>query len=158
VKEELNQQYGHTWRVLARVVKDFEPDAWIHAGRGTILPVRIAFHMVQSVTYYIGSSSPLLLVGGKPFDGDWDSVTEADLPTQQEIVSALDAMGAGVESWLCDIDLDAENKAFGWAGATQFGVVLFLLRHTLYHLGQLSALLEESRDGKAADHFVEALS
>jgi hypothetical protein len=157
VKEELIQQYAHTWRVLARVINDFEPDAWIRAGRGTILPVRIAFHMVQSVAYYIGSSSPLLLVGGKPFDGDWDSVTEADLPTQQEIVSALDGVRASTETWLSEIDLHAANKTFGWAGATQFGVVLFLLRHTLYHLGQLSALLEESRDGKAADHFVQAL-
>jgi hypothetical protein len=97
-------------------------------------------------------------VGGKPFDGDWESVAETELPTQENIVLALDAVRASTEAWLSGIDLDAENKAFGWAGATQFGVVLFLLRHTLYHLGQLSALLEESRDGKAADHFVEALS
>lgn len=157
MKEELIRQYAHTWRVFAGIVSDFEPDAWTHPGCGTILPVRLASHIVQAVTYYIGDSSPFLLVGGKPFEGDGEGVTETDLPTQQDVLSAIDRAQASTEAWVCDIDLNAENRSFGWAGATQFGLVLFLLRHTLYHLGQLDALLEETRDGKAADHFVDTL-
>ncbi len=157
MKTELIDQYAHTWRVLAGVIRDFEPEAWKHTGRGRILPVRIAFHILQATTYYIGDTSTPLLVDGKPFAGDWESVAEVDLPTQAELLSALDAVRASTESWLSEIDLNAENTAFGWAGATQFGVVLFLLRHTLYHLGELNALLEESQHGKAADNFVKAL-
>ena len=49
------------------------------------------------------------------------------------------------------------NETFPWAGKTKLGVVIFLLRHTTYHLGELSSLLNESRDGNAEDNYVKAL-
>ena len=56
VKTEFIKQYGHTWRVFERIVKDFDKDAWRHTGRGTITPVRLAFHILQGVKYYIENS------------------------------------------------------------------------------------------------------
>jgi hypothetical protein len=50
-----------------------------------------------------------------------------------------------------------ENKIFYWAGKTKLGLVLFLLRHTLHHIGELSSLLNESKNGVADDNWVKAL-
>jgi hypothetical protein len=55
------------------------------------------------------------------------------------------------------MDLHSENRAFEWAGETKLGVVLFLLRHSLYHIGELSSLLNESKNGDVEDHYVKAL-
>jgi hypothetical protein len=55
------------------------------------------------------------------------------------------------------MDFGAENRSFDWAGETKLGVVIFLLRHNLYHIGELSSLLNESRNGEAEDHWVKAL-
>jgi hypothetical protein len=61
------------------------------------------------------------------------------------------------EIWLTEVDFQAENKKFHWAGKTNVGPVLFLLRHTLYHIGELSSLLNESKNGVADDNWVKAL-
>jgi hypothetical protein len=55
------------------------------------------------------------------------------------------------------MDFEAENESFGWAGETKLGVALFLFSHTVYHLGELSALLSESSDGNVEDAYVKAL-
>jgi hypothetical protein len=49
------------------------------------------------------------------------------------------------------------NEAFPWAGKIKLGLVLFLMRHSLYHLGELSCLLNESRNGDVEDNYVKAL-
>jgi surface antigen len=61
------------------------------------------------------------------------------------------------EEWLSEMDFSAENRSFDWAGKTKLGVVIFLLRHNLYHIGELSSLLNESRNGEAEDNWVKAL-
>jgi len=158
MKTEVIKQYAHTWRLFAGIVKDFGQDAWIHTGRGVLLPFRIAFHILKSTTYYLEDTSTVLLAAGKPFDGNWETLAEGDRPSQDEILAGIEVLQARTERWLSEMDFGAENRTFGWAGATKFGVALFLLRHTLYHIGELNALLEESKNGKAEDNFVKTLS
>jgi hypothetical protein len=157
MKTEVIEQYAHTWRTFAGIVKDFDDNAWLHTGKGIIVPVRIAFHILKAVTYYLEDESTVLLASGKPFDGNWETVQEEDWPSQSDIVAGIDELQVKTEKWLSEMDFGAENKTFGWAGATKLGVALFLLSHTLYHVGGLNALLEESKNGKAEDNFVKAL-
>ncbi len=157
MKTEVINQYAHTWRTFAGIVKDFDDDAWLHTGKGIVVPVRIAFHILKATTYYLEDESTVLLAAGKPFDGDWEAVEEKGWPSQNDIVAGIDALQVKTEKWLSEMDFDAENKTFGWAGATHLGVALFLLSHTLYHVGGLNAFLEESKNGKAEDQFVKAL-
>jgi uncharacterized damage-inducible protein DinB len=51
----------------------------------------------------------------------------------------------------------ATNETFPWAGKTKTGLVLFLMRHSVYHLGELSSLLNESRMGNVEDNYVKTL-
>jgi hypothetical protein len=157
MKTEFIQQYEHTWRVFERIVKDFDNDAWIHAGRGTTTPVRIAFHILKGVKYYLEDSSTILFESGKSFEGDCWETEEEDLPSQNDIVACIDELKDKTEKWLSEMDFDSENRSFEWAGETKLGVVLFLLRHNVYHIGELSSLLNESKNGDVEDHYVKAL-
>ena len=76
---------------------------------------------------------------------------------KDDIVAFMRAMMVKTEQWLLDLEYGAENKAFPWAGETQLGVVIFLLRHSLFHIGELSSLLNESQAGVVDDHYVKAL-
>lgn len=154
---ELVNQYGHTWRVFERIVKNFDHDAWLRTGRGVITPARLAFHILQGVKYYIEDSTTILFASGKSFEGKWATAPEQDLPSQNDIVACIEDLGAKTEKWLSEMDLGAENKSFEWAGKTRLGVALFLLRHSLFHIGELSSLLNESRHGDVEDHYVKAL-
>lgn len=157
MKTEFIKQYAHTWRVLAGIVKDFDEDAWLHTGRGMILPVRLAFHVLKATAYYLEDSSTVVLAVGKPFDGNWETAKEEDWPSQNDILAGIEVWQARTEQWLTEMDFNAENTTFPWAGETRGGVALFLLRHSLYHIGELNGLLEESKNGKATDNFVQTL-
>ena len=157
METEFVEQYGHTWRVFKRIVKDFGRDAWIHTGRGAATPVRIALHILQGVKYYIEDSATTIFESGKSFECNSETAKEEELPSQNDILTCIDGLKVKTENWLSEMDFSAENKSFEWAGETKLGVVIFLLRHSLYHLGEISSLLNESKDGNAEDNYVKAL-
>jgi hypothetical protein len=156
-KNEFIQQYRHTWRVFERLVKDFDAEAWLQTGRGAITPARLALHILLGTQYYLEDKTPFQFPSGKPFEPDWETIKTDDLPSQNDILEFSCEMMEKTEKWLFDLKYDAENKSFPWAGETQLGVVIFLLRHSLFHIGELSSLLNESKVGVVEDHYVKAL-
>ncbi|MEW5873464.1 MAG: DinB family protein [Chloroflexota bacterium] len=157
MKTEFTWQYEHTWRVFERLVRGFDPEAWLHTGRGAIIPARLSLHILQAARYYMQAPTPVFFASGKAFDGDWATVEEADLPSQDDVLACIEELKAKCTQWLAEMDFEGENSAFEWAGRTKLGVVLFLLRHNLFHIGELSSLLNESRNGDVEDHYVKAL-
>lgn len=155
--EEIMAQYAHTWRTFCGIVAEFDLEAWLRSGYGSMTPVRTAFHLLKGVKYYIDDDTELTFASGVPFDLDMDKVPAEDLPTQADIVAMAGELQARTEAWLSGLGLEAPNETFPWAGKTQMGVALFLLRHILYHLGELSALLNQSKNGIAPDHWVGTL-
>lgn len=158
LQDEFIPQSAHTWRVFARLVRDFDPQAWYETGRNANTPVRLSFHILKATKYYLGETAELTFRSGKPFDAtNGETAPVADLPSQEDILDCIELFSRKTETWLREIDYLAPNPAFPWAGSTQLGLVLFVIRHSLYHLGELSALLNESRNGNVADHYVQAL-
>jgi len=157
MKTEFIKQYAHTWRIFENIVKDFDQDAWIRTGRGAITPVRVAFHILQGVKYYIQDPVPMLFPSGKSFEGNCWEIVQEELPSQNDLLACMDELRDKTEKWLSEMDFGAKNESFEWAGQTKLGVVLFLLRHSVYHMGELGSLLSESRNGDVQDHYVKAL-
>lgn len=157
MKTELIKQYEHSWGVLEGIVKDFDQAAWVHTGCGTTTPARTAFHILQGVKYYLQDSSTIIFASGKSFESNCGTVPDEELSSQNDILACIDELKAKTEAWLSKMDFHSENRSFTWAGKTQLGVAIFLLRHMLYHIGELSALLNESRQGVAEDNWVKAL-
>jgi hypothetical protein len=157
IKNEFIKQYAHTWRVFERLVKDFDAGAWLQTGRGAITPVRLSFHILQSVKYYLEDTSTIHFASGKSFENNWQTAKTDDLPSQNDILACIHEMRGKTEKWLSKVDYHAENNSFPWAGETKLGVVIFLLRHNLFHIGELSSLLNESKNGAVEDHYVKAI-
>ncbi|MCP4595438.1 hypothetical protein [Neptuniibacter sp.] len=157
-KNEFINQYAHAWRIFERLVKDFDEDAWLKAGRGKIRPARLSLHILMGTKYYLDDfDTPMHYPSGKPFNYDWQKVKIADLPTQNDIVTCIQEVQLKTEEWLTNLDYSAENKPFPWTGETNLSVVLFLLRHSLFHIGELSSLLSESKDGGVKDYWKKTL-
>ncbi len=157
MKNEFIQQYAHTWRTLAGIVKDFDRETWLHYGCGTMTPARDTFHLLQGVKYYTEDQSTMTFASGKSFDSHCGTVSEDLLPSQADVLACIAELQAKTEVWLSNLDFAADNKTFEWTGQTQVSVVLFLLRHMLYHLGELSSMLNESRHGVAEDNWFKTL-
>jgi hypothetical protein len=154
MKNEFIAQFGHTWRVFAGLVKGFDPEAWNHAGRKKYTPARLSFHILESTKYYLEDSTPIQFASGKSFEHDWKTAMEEDLPSQNDILVCIQEIQTRTELWLSEMDFTLKNTSFDWAGDTKLGVVIFTLRHSLYHLGELSCLLNESRNGDVGDIYV----
>ncbi len=157
MRTEIIKQYEHTWKVFEGIVKDFDKHAWLYAGCGPNNPAGTAFHILTGVKYYIQDASVMIFPSGISFDRSPATMKREELPSQSDIVAGIGELKAKTEKWLSEIDLHSENKSFEWAGATQLGVVLFLLRHNLYHIGELSSLLNESKNGVAEDNWTKTL-
>jgi hypothetical protein len=155
--DEFVDQYAHTWRVFARLVDGFDDESWIHTGRKTTTPARLSFHILQATKYYIEDRSGTDFVSGKAFDIRSETVETEELPSRDDILNSIELFLEKTEKWLCEIDYMSPNESFPWAGDTKLGVVIFLLKHSVYHLGELSALLNESRDGNVGDNYVKTL-
>lgn len=153
MKTDLIQQFDHVWRVFRRLVSDFDPQAWTTTGRKAMTPARLSLHIVQSTCFFMKDNSPSPFLSDKP--NEW-AMPDAELPTQADILTCIEEMKAKTRQWVADMDLEAENTGFEWAGKTQFGLVLATLRHNLFHIGELSSLLNESKNGDVPDHYVLA--
>jgi len=154
---ELIAQYAHIWRVFERLVNDFDDAAWIHTGRKATTPARLSFHILKATKYYLEDSSTVVFASGKSFDINCETAHEDALPARSDVIMCIKEFARKTESWISEMDVHAANKAFEWAGKTKLGVVIFLLKHSVYHLGELSSLLNESRHGEAEDNYVKAL-
>jgi hypothetical protein len=157
MKKEFISQYAHTWRVFIRLVNDFDDTSWIHTGRGATIPAKLSFHILKSTKYYMENESVIAFASGKTFDIDCATAKEDELPSRSDMIDCIHVISKKTEAWLTNLDYAALNEAFPWAGATKLAVALFLLRHFLYHLGELSSLLNECRDGNVEDNYVKAL-
>jgi hypothetical protein len=157
MKNEFVSQYLHTWRVFTRLVNDFDDPAWIHTGRGATTPVRLSLHILQATKYYIEDQSNISFKSGKAFDIDSATSKDEELPSRSDILSMISIFSDKTEKWLIEMAYLSGNEAFPWAGKTKLGVVIFLLRHSIYHLGELSSLLNESKNGDVEDNYVKAL-
>ena len=112
---------------------------------------------MQAVKYYIEDSTTIVLASGISSESNWETVKEESLPSQDDILICISELKAKTKEWLSEMDFDSENTSFGWAGETRLSVVLFFLRHSVYHLGELGSLLNESKNGEVRDNYVKAL-
>jgi uncharacterized damage-inducible protein DinB len=157
MQNEFISQYAHTWMVFARLVNDFDDESWLYTGRDATTPARLSFHILKSTKYYLGDLSEMKFISGKSFEMNGQTATEDELPSRNDILHAIVEFSKKTETWLEELDYMSTNEAFPWAGKTKLGLVLFLMRHSLYHLGELSCLLNESRNGDVEDNYVKAL-
>jgi hypothetical protein len=143
----LAAQFDRNWEMWRATIARFSDDEWRTAPRDRMLPVRWAYHAIQTVDFYMGEN---------PESFDWE--TRADwggdlcqLPNQKELLAYIDAMQAKIHQRL-DSANDEEMlrpTAFPWTGHSLLQQMLYLLRHTQYHLGELAMLLRLRGDNEA---------
>lgn len=157
MKETILGQYNHAWKMFYLMVADFDKDSWTSTGCAYIIPARIAYHIIGGVNYYIENESTEHLPSGKKNDWNWENALVQDLPTQADIRELIHIYKSKTDTWIKNIDCEGYNAKFGWTGSDKLSVVLFLLRHMEYHIGELNLLLHISKGGVANDNWVKAL-
>ena len=146
VAREILAQYLHTWKMLDRLVGEISDEEWDVQASDYLRPGRLAFHIMLSAEFYTDQMSPMR----ERFPKQWDEFHAEAVPDRATFRAYAQRVQKGVARWLLG-ELDAPEERFPWAGTTRRSVALFLLRHTLYHMGEMNAMLFRGRNGATAD-------
>lgn len=140
------------YRIIRDIVGEFTDESWFESGHKLTKPPLLAYHILKSTKYYTGDSGAFLREDGTELASDYQA-TEGDRITRGEILANLERHEAALKAWILRTDLAAGNEAYPWTGKDMESVLLFIVRHGYFHLGEMSALLNETLEGDASDNF-----
>jgi uncharacterized damage-inducible protein DinB len=140
----LVDQFDRMWAMLEEVIRNCPDDEWKSGGGNWFLvPSRLAYHTIETVDYY-SRQSPEDMEWGKRFGGvDWEEQQVERLPDRASISAYLEETQEDLRAKLralTDQDLLASHP-FPWTGATLLDRLIYTLRHSMFHLGQIQAEL-----------------
>lgn len=148
----LNDQWARVWDMWEEMIRTIPDDEWTTGDVDYLIPARHLVHVVVCVDLFTADTpfdqyDPTELFGG----GSWGMSPE-ELPSKETALAKLTDTRAAVKERLAKLDdaalLELE-KLCAWTGRTRMCKMLYVIRHTQHHLGEVNA--ELSRRGiKAA--------
>jgi hypothetical protein len=142
------------FRMIRDIVGEFTDESWFASGHKLTRPPLLAYHILKSTKYYTADSGEFLRADGTALASDYQAA-EADRITRGEILANLERHEAALKDWILRTELGAGNEKYPWTGKDMESVLLFIVRHGYFHLGEMSALLNETLAGDAADNFAQ---
>lgn len=140
--EVLIHQKHRQWQMLRATINRFSDEEWRQGTKSMMSPAQVAFHLLQWADYYCRDSP-------NGFDKKARFGVEANddvekLPGRADLLNYVDAVEASTAAFLRSLDDTAllqPETICKWTGSTVLDRILYALRHTTYHLGELSYIL-----------------
>ena len=144
IAAEFTEQFGRALQMIRETITAFSDTDWIAGGAGYLVPVRISYHLIETIEYYIGDNPSKEAPRKRRFGGDWQTMEKEQLPKKEDMLLYMEEIETRLAEWINNCDFEAENKLFEWTGNSQLGHALYVLRHTLHHHGEMNYILFES--------------
>jgi hypothetical protein len=144
--------FEQVFRMMRDIVSEFTDESWFASGHKLTRPPLLAYHILKSTKYYTADPGEFIRRDGTALAADYQA-TESDRITRSEILANLERHEASLQSWTRGTELGASNEKYPWTGKDMESVLLFIMRHGYFHLGEMSALLNETLAGDASDNF-----
>ena len=141
--DEVVEQYRRAYEMLYAVVDKIPADRWTSGLTEACVPARIAYHTVESLDFYFSGKPGSEFQFGHKFGGYWADLPPERLPTKEELLAYAQETEVKVGEFLGEMDdenLSAPIKLYDWVGKTKLGHLVYALRHTMHHQGELAAL------------------
>lgn len=147
----VGDHFARVWNMWEELIRNIPDDEWRKGDIDYLIPARHLVHVVACDDVFTGDIpfdqyDPLKLFGV----GEWGTPPE-ELPSREVALAKLAAMRATVEerfSRFDDAALLEPEQMHTWTGQTRLGKMLYVLRHSQHHLGEMNA--ELSRRGITA--------
>ena len=148
VVEAVERQLEATWKQWLKAIDDIPVEHWRTGPVDYLIPARHSLHVINTVEGYCREEQPAswngLLAAHFGRELDWEGTPAAELPDQQEQRGYLEAVRGKVRQWLQDkedADLLAPQQAFPWTGPNLLSRLIYVIRNSQDHTGQLNAEL-----------------
>ncbi len=154
MNNNIHKQFEQFFRMFNNIVNDFDDYSWNHSGHCLTVPTRLSWHILQSIKYYSNDKSDFVFRNSNNITHDYKYNNQFQI-LQSDIISNSEIQKNYIVKWINEIDLSSINEQYKWTGNDLESVVIFIIRHNYFHLGELNALLNEYLGGKAKDHFAD---
>lgn len=138
----LSAQMDRQWAQLEACLAGLD-EATASRGDGVLVPKRLLAHIVETVDFYV-APAPDQYAWGDTLP-DWEGAELSAFPDLAAYRGYLAAVGERVRGWFAAHDDEALLGAnpFPWTGANQAERMVYVMRHTAQHLGEINALLRQ---------------
>lgn len=139
----LADQFERMWIMLREAIGNCPDEEWKRdAGHWFLIPSRLAYHTIETVDFY-GRESPVEMDWARRFGADWETKEAEKLPDREPILDYLEEIRGSLGGKLRSMSDEAflAGHAFPWTGATVLERMIYTLRHSMFHAGQIQAEL-----------------
>jgi uncharacterized damage-inducible protein DinB len=144
VGETLAEQFSRTWEMTREIVTQCPEDHWRNGGVPRHVPARWVLHAVETADFYARPGNGGWTWGDR-FGVDWKTARPDELPSREDMLAYLEEVRRRLDTWLraaADDELLRKRSDFAWTGASLLARLLYLLRHTQHHVGQVNQILK----------------
>jgi len=148
VGKAVDRQLEATWKQWSKAIEQIPADQWRDGDVDYLIPARHALHVVNTVDGYCRSEQPAswnsLAEAHFGRSLDWEGTPASQLPDQAETLGYLEAVRTRAHQWLMDLSderLLQPQEAFPWTGPNVLSRLIYVIRNSQDHTGQLNAEL-----------------
>ncbi|MFW9863375.1 MAG: DinB family protein [Candidatus Thorarchaeota archaeon] len=147
IARALVNQYTSVWKMLQNAITEVPDERW-HDGVGQWYFSQTAYHIIETAQFYLGSDPDAMQWGARA-GIVWDDIEDIEnevLPRlNKELVNSylqeIEQKWAETLKSASDSNL-LETDGFHWFSSI-LDKLIYLLRHTNYHVGELNRALRE---------------
>lgn len=148
VAEAIDRQLEATWKQWRKAIDQIPADQWRDGDVDYLIPARHALHVVNTVDGYCRCEQPAswnsLTEAHFGRNLDWEGTPASELPDQAETLGYLESVRTRTNQWLMamsDQELLQPQGAFPWTGPNILSRLIYVIRNSQDHTGQLNAEL-----------------
>jgi hypothetical protein len=145
ITDEVLEQFRRTWDEFRDIVRKMPDEAWGTGPLDYLVPARLAYHILRFANMY-ASNEHYTVYNAAPqyqLQGEFEAPL-ADLPTREQVLANISQTEATVKQWLLglgDGGLAQPEDKYPWTASMPIGRAMYGLRHIMWHVGELNALL-----------------
>ena len=147
--DEFSNHFERQFRTLDGVYAKASDSAWTYPDARAKGVWQWLLHTLETVEYYLSEKSSEEFAWGHRFGLDWENARPDRIPGKDEMRAYQDDMEQLVRRTLAsktDQDLTMPEEVARWTGKLYLGKLLYLMRHTQQHIGDMNRVLRLNGD------------
>ena len=150
IEPVLSQEYQRSWHILRQAIGSISDEYWITTAKEWSFSWTV-YHIIETADFY-SQNTPENMEWGKNAGINWETDTDEIINqkksqiTKKHLLKYLETIENRVIKLFEDINDDGLFGTDGFNGGTLVILekLLYLLRHNMFHIGELNKVLRDS--------------